>query len=154
MKNNPSPTLKLDEFLPYCLSNLSKRISNALAATYQSEFGIAIPEWRVIAILGGDKKLTSSEICQLSVMYKSKVSRAVKSLRGKGLLREQGDAQDGRTKHVFLSKKGISLYRNIVPKAQQWEASLLDILEAREYRDLMNIMKKLNRQLDDLRQIQ
>ena len=49
--------LNLEEFLPYRLSVLSNTISGTLAEAYSSQHGLTIPEWRVLAILGRNRKL-------------------------------------------------------------------------------------------------
>ena len=46
------PKLELDRFLPYRLSILSNLISSAIASSYSARFGLSIPEWRVMAVLG------------------------------------------------------------------------------------------------------
>ena len=44
--------LDLEHFLPYRLSVLSNRVSETISATYRDRYGLAVTEWRVIAILG------------------------------------------------------------------------------------------------------
>ena len=46
------PGLDLEHFLPYRLSVLSNRISQAIATRYAQRFGIGVTEWRVVAVLG------------------------------------------------------------------------------------------------------
>ena len=47
-----SDELILEDFLPYRLSILSNTVSTTIAHAYEKRFGLSIPEWRVIAILG------------------------------------------------------------------------------------------------------
>jgi hypothetical protein len=53
MPNSAAPArqarLDLDRFLPYRLSVLSNRVSDAIAKAYSDRFGLTIPEWRVMA---------------------------------------------------------------------------------------------------------
>ncbi len=44
--------LNLDNFLPYRLSIASNALSERIAAEYQNRFGLKIPEWRLMAVLG------------------------------------------------------------------------------------------------------
>ena len=44
--------LTLAEFLPYQLSITSNAVSDLIARSYQGRFGLKIPEWRVMAVLG------------------------------------------------------------------------------------------------------
>jgi hypothetical protein len=48
----PVPQLELETFLPYRLSVLSNTVSGKIARSYEKQFGLSIPEWRVMAVLG------------------------------------------------------------------------------------------------------
>ena len=55
MRNSParaSRRLALDAFVPYRLSVLTNQVSSAIARHYADRFGLTIPEWRVMAVLG------------------------------------------------------------------------------------------------------
>ena len=88
--------LDLDDFLPYRLNVLAKRVSRELARRYEAQFGISIPEWRVMAILGREQPLSSNDIVERSAMDKAKVSRAVTSLVEAGLLSRDTHPSDQR----------------------------------------------------------
>ena len=86
--------LKLEEFLPYRFSILAKRLSDTLAREYADRFGLTIPEWRVMAVLGHDGDLSASGICDRTLMDKVTVSRAVARLVEQGRLASRVDAAD------------------------------------------------------------
>src|SRR5689334_13638909 len=71
------PTLHLTRFLPYRLSVLANTVSHTLAKLYEKRFGITIPEWRIIAVLGGGETMSAGEIAQRTAMDKVQVSRAI-----------------------------------------------------------------------------
>ena len=72
--------LDLDRFLPYRLSVLSNRVSSAIARQYSDRFGLSIPEWRVMAVLGGSPGLSARDVAERTAMDKVQVSRALESL--------------------------------------------------------------------------
>ena len=75
------PGLDLEHFLPYRLSVLSNRISQAIAAaTRARRFGIGVTEWRVIAVLGRYPGLSAGAVAARTAMDKVAVSRAVARL--------------------------------------------------------------------------
>ena len=150
MSQHSDSKIILTQFLPYVLVNLAKQTSDVFSSTYKREFGITVPEWRVLAWVALDGTLTASEICKLSTMDKVKVSRAIKLLRDKKLVVERVSEEDNRVKHVSLTNKGEELYAGIVPKARRWEGELLKVLSAGEYRDLMQIFDKLTAQLKEM----
>src|ERR1700754_2440284 len=79
-KKRAPDRLDLDHFIPYKLSVLSNRVSDAIARHYSDRFGLSIPEWRVMAVLGQTPGLSGSEVAVRTAMDKVQVSRAVASL--------------------------------------------------------------------------
>ena len=72
--------------MPYRLNVLATIVSQGFARLYSERFGISIPEWRVIAMLGQHRALTSKGIGERTHMHKTMVSRAVTDLERHGLL--------------------------------------------------------------------
>lgn len=143
------PRLDLDDFLPYLLVNLSKRLSAALAETYQRDHALTIAEWRVMANLNQSGALTSKEIGRQTYMDKVKVSRAVKSLVAKDWVVRRPRPEDSRSHTVSLTAAGRAVIRDVIPRVLQWQASLLDALSERERATLMRVIGKLDRRLDE-----
>src|SRR5215471_10118468 len=79
-KGAPTERLILERFLPYRLSILSNRVSRAIALRYADAFGLTIPEWRIIAVLGRRPGLTATQVAEATEMDKVAVSRAVAKL--------------------------------------------------------------------------
>ena len=59
-----SNDLILEKFMPYRLARLSSTVSTTIARAYDKEFGLSIPEWRVIAILGRYPGLSAVEVAE------------------------------------------------------------------------------------------
>jgi len=72
--------LELERFLPYRLSVLSNRVSQTIADAYVERFGLAVTEWRVIAVLGRFPGLSANGVAERTAMDKVAVSRAVARL--------------------------------------------------------------------------
>ena len=142
--------LSLNSFLPYVLNNLAERISAGLSTLYMDEHGLSIPEWRVIANLAEHSTLNARQIVDFTTMEKSKVSRAVNNLTGKGLVSQRRAEDDSRAKDLALTAAGESLYRDIVPKVLAWERELLEGLNTGEYRDLLYTLDKLGIRLESM----
>ena len=49
--NRSTDRLHLDRFVPYRLSVLTNIVRMSIAHAYERDFGLTIPEWRVIAVL-------------------------------------------------------------------------------------------------------
>lgn len=139
--------LELDRFLPYRLSVLTNRVSDAIARQYSERFDLSIPEWRVMAALGNTPGLSASEVAARTAMDKVQVSRAVANLVEMNRVARSADAEDGRVTRLSLSPRGEAIYREIVPLALELEARLMETLTADECASLDRIVQKLSRQI-------
>ena len=135
--------LILEDFLPYRLSILSNTVSTRIAQVYEKQFGLSIPEWRVIAILGRFPGLSAVEVAERTLMDKVAVSRAVTKLVKSGRIdREFADA-DRRRSILNLSEEGRRVHNEIAPLALRFERDLLEGLSPDETETLNTIMDRL-----------
>lgn len=115
----------LSAFLPYQLAVASARISKGFAERYRAEFGLTIPEWRVLAHLAQSGSVSVREIHARVDMDKSKVSRAAARLEGAGLIEKRENSEDRRLLDMRLTDKGRALIDRIVPIADAYQAEVL-----------------------------
>ncbi|MBB3184487.1 DNA-binding MarR family transcriptional regulator [Halomonas fontilapidosi] len=144
----PKPELDLNQFLPYRLNRLADRISDELERMYAQRYGLNVAQWRVLAWLSHCDDLTAKKVCTYTNMDKARVSRAVQALVDRGLVTRTPSAKDQRVHDLHLTREGVALLSRLIPEAQHWEAELVATLSAGEYRDLLNAMGKLERQLE------
>jgi len=136
--------LDLEHFLPYRLSVLSNRVSNAIARVYSERFALTITEWRVIAVLGRYPNLSANEVAQRTAMDKVAVSRAVAKLIEAGRLQREIHDDDRRRSVLRLSAGGFRIYDEIVPFALAFERRLLAGIDADERERLFRLLDKLD----------
>jgi DNA-binding MarR family transcriptional regulator len=134
---------ELDRFLPYLVNNLATRLSDELAAVYQTRFGITIPEWRVIAHLAANKNVSIREIFIRVAMDKSKVSRAAARLELSGIVKKTVNTSDRRLIELQLTAKGQKLFEKIEPLALAYERQALSALSAQEAETFRTLISKL-----------
>ncbi|AWF80902.1 MarR family transcriptional regulator [Microbulbifer sp. A4B17] len=135
--------LRLEKFLPYRLSVLSNRVSNAIAQAYGARFHLTIPAWRVMAILGRFPDLSAAELVEQTAMDKVAISRAVSSLIKNDYITRSEDPGDRRRQVLNLSELGRDIYARIVPLAHQYENDLMASLSTEEREQLDSIIDKL-----------
>mgnify|MGYP001554489842 CR=1 FL=1 len=141
------PQLNLDTFLPYRLSVLSNRVSDAIARQYSERFDLSIPEWRIIAVLGQTPNLSAGDVARRTAMDKVQVSRAVTSLVASKRLARSEDGEDARIVRLSLTAKGRSIYEEVAPLALHLEGLLLSSLSSQERAALQALMLKLDHQV-------
>ncbi len=138
-----SALFALERFLPYRLSVLTNTMSRAFARRYGSRFGLTIPEWRVMAVLGRFAPLSANEVAERTAMDKVRVSRAVARLTKSGLIDRATDSGDRRRSALKLSRAGRQMHEAIIPIARQIEAALLAKLTPEEHETLDRLVSKL-----------
>jgi DNA-binding MarR family transcriptional regulator len=138
-----SKRLRLDDFLPYRLSITSNAVSDLIARSYRTRFGLKIPEWRVMAVLGEVESATQRELVSSTAMDKVTVNRATKALDDRGLVGRAPNKADGRSHHLALTEEGRALYEEIVPLALAIEEQLVSVMGAGEADKLSETLKKL-----------
>jgi DNA-binding MarR family transcriptional regulator len=135
---------RLEDFLPYRLSVAANRVSRLIARRYSEAYGLSIPEWRVLAIVGRFDTLSPSAVGELTAMDKVKVSRAAASLVTRGLLRQNQDPRDGRGRLLRLTRRGVAMYEGMVPLACELEGQLAEGLSRSEWSVLLKALDKLS----------
>lgn len=120
-----TPDFDLSAFLPYRLAIAAARISRALARRTERDFGLSIPEWRVLAHLARGDALSVKDIAARVDMDKSKISRAASRLESAGLLAKATDPSDARMVALTLTTKGRNLMARLIPMALAYEAEVL-----------------------------
>ena len=139
----PNDVLILAEFLPYQLSITSNAVSDLIARSYRGRFGLKVPEWRVMALLGERASATQRDLVSATAMDKVSVNRATKALEDRGLVGRAPNVADGRSHHLALTPTGRELYDQIVPFALNVEAELAKVFGEGEVKILEDMLKQL-----------
>lgn len=138
--------LILEDFLTFQLHRVAQslHVSATRACLKGTDLGSA--EWRVLALLGGKRRMSFVEIARRGSMDKAQVSRALRVLLVRGLISTV--AQRGRSTYVSISPEGDKLYRNLLPDARKRQAELLRALTEQERTVLYGALKKLHAMID------
>jgi DNA-binding MarR family transcriptional regulator len=143
MPGDMQKELILEDFLPYRLAILSHTVSSLIARVYDKRFGLTIPEWRVIAIVGRFPGLSAVEVAERTMLDKVAVSRAVTKLIKAGRIdREFADA-DRRRSILTLSEEGRKVHDEIAPLALAMEEDLLHGLDEEQINTLNTVIERL-----------
>ena len=145
-----SEPIDLNEYFPYFLGTVSNKWSAASSRDYLKEFGIGTSEWRVLASLATLGAASSNEIVQLIAMDAGAVSRCVRKLEGQALVAPVEGRFAGRTKPYELTAKGRDLSAQISKRALDREDRLLANLTSEERAELLRIMRKVMRNMNQI----
>lgn len=138
----------LQDFFPYITRHFYTKVSGAVARVYQDRYDMKPDDWRTMVILGVDSRQTAAQIVETSSMDKVAVSRAVARMRKRGWLIETANKNDGRSRFLGLSKEGLAVYADLVPRMRKLEKELLSPLSSDELNCLLECFDKVAEQAD------
>lgn len=147
---NAKPT-RLADFLPYLLSVASNAVSDSIAEEYRARFGLKIPEWRVMAVLGDSGAHTQRELVEATRMDKVAVNRACKVLEERSLIARSPNARDGRSHHLELTTAGRAVHGEIMPLALDIERRLFSAFSPAERTAFKDLLARLSEQANQPR---
>lgn len=146
----PAQSSRLSDFLPYLMSVSTNAVSDLVAGKYREQFGLKIPEWRVMAVLGDAGALTQRDLVGATRMDKVAVNRACKVLEDRGLAARSPNDRDGRSHHLELTAAGRAMHAEIMPLALGMEKQLFSVLTAQERREFKAVLARINDQVRKL----
>ena len=147
----PNRIAKLEDFLPYLMSITSNAVSSHIADEYRARFGLRIPEWRVITVLGHVGPLTQRELVSATLMDKVAVNRACKVLEERDVITRSPNDLDGRSHHLELTEQGRKVHSEVMPLTfESYERIFADIAD--EERAILKVL--LNRIREGVRNLE
>ncbi|MEJ6476371.1 MarR family transcriptional regulator [Pseudoalteromonas piscicida] len=152
MSQKDEKILNISEFLPYQLVSLSTKVSNDFAHVYEQAGELTQPQWRVLSHAVQQDGVTAKQICELANMDKSTVSRAIKQLQERGVVKILVSPNDKRAKSIAVTIQGKALYQTLTPLALAWEAQLLSCFndeQKMQFIELLGLVQQRVEQNDD-----
>lgn len=141
---------RLADFLPYRLSITSNAVSGRIAQEYRARFGLSVPEWRVMAVLGDAGPLTQRDLTRLTLMDKVAVNRACKVLEERELAARRPNASDGRSHLLELTDAGREMHAQIMPLALEMERRLFASFSDEEIETFRGLLGRVREEAHDL----
>ena len=143
--------LHIEDFLTFRITRLSNSLRNNLTKRYLEEFGVSLPEWRLLALITRFSPLRFAELTSRSSMDKGQVSRTLQLMTKRGWIKMKAVTQRGSRSAealaapviVSVTAKGKDFYQAVLPVAQRRQAEALATLTKSERLALYNTLGKL-----------
>jgi DNA-binding MarR family transcriptional regulator len=142
-----APAFVLEEFLPHRLSVVSARAHRLFARACAEQAGLSVAEWQVLSVLARSGDLSATDVARQAAMDKVKVSRAVRSLLERRLLRRAEDRRDRRVRRLAITALGRRTQAGLMPLVHALEGEMLGPLSAEDRDRLRAVLFRLDRHL-------
>ena len=142
-RNAGEEEFDLERFLPYLLNQAAEATSRSFQARYKTAYGMTRTQWRVLANLGKFGAMTARDICTISHVEKTKVSRAVAGLEAGALLTREINPRDRRVEILALTSRGREVFGDLGQRALDYDRALRLTLGAENAGQLMVLLRQL-----------
>lgn len=106
---------------------------------------ISIPQSEIIGHVGGANDIIQQDLAERLLSTQGNISQLLQGLEQRDLIRRR---KQGRTNRVSLKEKGKRLHEEVTPAMILWHASQFDALSNAELKELLRLLRKLDRQKD------
>ncbi len=144
MNTHDAPSFRTpSSFVTFRLSKLQSSLNAQATAILRARAGLSLVEWRLIQILRMFENASLSEIARHVQMDKGQLSRKIKAMVHKGLLRTQADQQDHRVQHLHLTEAAEALSAQVMPVMEARQKRLLADVSAEELEIFYSVVDKI-----------
>lgn len=142
--------LDLDRYIPFLVSAIGNKWSRSSSKIYRDEFGVGVTEWRVMAMLAIEPRITAYRICQVIGLDKAAASRALQTMERDGYVRSKQDDTRVSRKLVELTEDGWQMHARIIRMAHDREAVLVSGLASEEVEQLARLLLRMLEKVPDI----
>jgi DNA-binding MarR family transcriptional regulator len=132
----------VDGYLLYLLARASSIASAEFHARLKAR-GVAIPVWRILAVLKGTAGVTVGELAARCLANQPTITKTLDRMQAQGLVVRIADAGDRRRVFVRLTAAGEALVDELIADARAHQDRLVDAMGAPESRVLVEALQRL-----------
>lgn len=140
----------LADLLNYRLARLFALGGAPVIRLLEGRYGIARREWRLLATLAAHGALSPSTLAEQMQLDRPRTSRALASLRSKGLVEREATRGDGRRATIRLTDAGRQLHDRVFPEVAAINARLVEALDDAAVQALDHALTRLTEHAEQL----
>jgi len=153
-QNSPENTKSLPDFnqsLPMSLLRARESVMRKFMPALQAH-GLSAQQWRVMRALHDESAQDLSTLAERCYLLKPSLSRIIRNLEARGIVRRLIDARDQRVSLVSISPKGARLFQTILPSSESQYAYITNKFGAAKLQQLYDLLEQLVNDLDESEQ--
>lgn len=132
-------------FVTFRLARLQSSLNVQATRMLKSKAGLSLVEWRLIQVLRMYDTASLTEIAGIVQMDKGQLSRKIKAMIEKGLLRTEADKRDLRVQHLRLTDEAERLSRLMMPSMEARQRLLLSDVSEEDLAIFYSVAEKIEK---------
>ncbi|MFD7523741.1 MarR family winged helix-turn-helix transcriptional regulator [Paenibacillus chitinolyticus] len=106
-------------------------------------WNLSAAQFDVLVQVGSHERLTQQELADKLLVTKGNITQLLSKMEELGWIRRE---QEWKTKYISLTAEGQALFDEVVPQQEQFQASQFDGLDREEKKQLLELLKKVQKQ--------
>lgn len=136
--------LTVDNFLTTRMSQAISLLRRTVTLPYAKAAGLTVSEWRILSLVSHAQRIAFALLVQQSSSDKALVSRTVRLLESRGLVRTESDGPTPRKRlTVFITPEGDALHARVIDIARERQAAMIRVMTPEERRGMYHGLTKL-----------
>ncbi len=138
--------LTVDNFLTTVMSQVVNALRRSVTLPYVQQFGLTVPEWRLLSLLAHAKSLPFAELVIQSTSDKALVSRTLRQMEKRGFVHLQFVGNTPRKKLTCgITAAGGALHEKVIPLARRSQAEAIHVMTPEERRVVYRALKRVQK---------
>jgi len=108
-----------------------------------SKYGLGRGLYLCLLEISREEGLNQKSLSQRVVLDQASVTRAIRKLECKELVKRGKDSRDGRAQKLFLTKKGWNILDKVKVHLEEWDAMAIKNFTIEERELYINLLKKM-----------
>ena len=125
------------------LARVYQKVDRA-SAEHLSAYGLSVGQFDVLAQVGIHEGMTQNELAEKLLVTKSNVCQILRRMEDRGMVTRR---QEGRAKHLSLTREGRRLFEEVVPSQEELIDRLLSSVTSEDHDLLSKTLGRLDRAL-------
>lgn len=134
------------DLVSYRLARASSLMSRGAALRYRRLFDVSLGEWRALALLAAQPRISLIELSRAAGLDKAQMSRVVTAMTKRGLVLRTTTPRRGRAVELSLTRAGREVYRGLIEEASERDRAFRSALTPEEFALLESALDKLSAQ--------
>ncbi|RAN48799.1 MarR family transcriptional regulator [Herbaspirillum rubrisubalbicans] len=138
---------KLTSSFPYLLNRVGVRMGELFSRRI-APYGVTLPMYRVMAVLMEFPGKSLGELCSMTTVELSTLSRLIGTMENKGLVSRRRQENNARTVEIYLTDEGQTMLAELMPIAKHYEDVATGGLSAAQIKALKKTLSEIFVRLD------
>ncbi|NKI31828.1 transcriptional regulator, SarA/Rot family [Croceivirga thetidis] len=115
----------------------------------QNQLGITVEQWLVLKVVHEHQSINQSQIGALLVKDKPTISKMIRSLENKGVIKKMRSNLDSRAFDISLSEKGNEWMTRLMPLIEEIRFKGLKGLKNEELSTTIDVLKRVTENIEN-----